>query len=194
MALQRLGEHSSSVVWHVNGSHTRVWAKHTHSLKLENFLQPQDFFPPVTPKHTIFKDIGLEWGGLSKWPSSTFIIPLIIVIGTDPPGRPRAWISCPDWLRAWSRTARGWLWEAERCSTPLLHPPTRGSYALCPDTHTHTHKHNNQLTNVLSIYTHTGKEDRVCQWHSWVTIFILEIHVKGSVRLLSCKNHFNNVF
>lgn len=138
MALQRLGEHSSSVVWHINGSHTRVWAKHTHthSLKIGNFLQPQDVFFPMTPKHTMVKDVGLEWGRLSKRPSSTLIVPLIIVIGTDPLGRPRAWISCPDWLTAWSRTARGWLWEAERCSTPLLHPPTRGSYALCPDTHT----------------------------------------------------------
>lgn len=55
MALQRLGEHSSSVVWHVNGSHTRVWAKHkhthTHTLKIENFLQPQGFFSHDTQTH-----------------------------------------------------------------------------------------------------------------------------------------------
>lgn len=72
-------------------------------------------------------------------------------------GRPRAWRSCPEWLLGWSRTAHGWLREAELCSTPDLRPQTHGSYAQYPNAqHTHTHeKKIIQRHNINTFYTCT---------------------------------------
>lgn len=70
-------------------------------------------------------------------------------------GRPRAWRSCPEWLLGWSRTARGWLKEAELCSTPDLRPQTHGSYAQYPNAHTHTHTRTYENRGIIQThFTH----------------------------------------